>query len=806
MAKEIQSQSPPSSTANGITYSSSSSSPSLSMMLSSTNAFSLLSKGWREVRDSADADLQLMRKRANSVKNLASTFDREIENFLNNSAMSAFPVVSSSSSSSAFGNEIGIMKKLEPKISEFRRVYSAPEISRKVMERWGPAKAKLGMDLSAIKKAIVSEMDLDERELEMRRRRDRDRFREFYTEGEGEGSFGDWKPIRSLKSRFKEFEKRSSLELLIGFKNSELVEKLKASFQSLYKETDEAKDVPPLDVPELLASLVRQSEPFLDQIGVRKDLCDRVVENLYKCKSQHLWRLPSSQASDLVENDNHVDDLDMRIASVLQSTGHHYDGGFWTDFLKPETQESKRHVAIVTTASLPWMTGTAVNPLFRAAYLAKSAKQSVTLVVPWLCESDQELVYPNNLTFSSPEEQESYIRTWLEERIGFKADFKISFYPGKFSKERRSIFPAGDTSQFIPSKDADIAILEEPEHLNWYHHGKRWTDKFNHVVGIVHTNYLEYIKREKHGAIQAFFVNHVNNWVTRAYCDKVLRLSGATQDLPKSVICNVHGVNPKFLMIGEKIAEERSRGEQAFSKGAYFLGKMVWAKGYRELIDLMAKHKSDLGGFNLDVYGNGEDAVEVQRAAQKLDLNLNFLKGRDHADDALHKYKVFINPSISDVLCTATAEALAMGKFVVCADHPSNEFFRSFPNCLTYKTSEDFVNKVKEAMSKEPLPLTPEQMYNLSWEAATQRFMEYSDLDKILNDEDGGKRMRKSRSVPSFNEVIDGGLAFTHYVLTGNDFLRLCSGATPQTKDYDKQHCKDLKLVPPQAHKPVYGW
>ncbi|XP_013586465.1 PREDICTED: digalactosyldiacylglycerol synthase 1, chloroplastic [Brassica oleracea var. oleracea] len=806
MAKEIQSQSPPSPTTTGITFSSSSSSPSLSMMLSSTNAFSLLSKGWREVRDSADADLQLMRKRANSVKNLASTFDREIENFLNNSAMSAFPVVSSSPS--AFGNEIGIMKKLEPKISEFRRVYSAPEISRKVMERWGPAKAKLGIDLSAIKKAIVSEMDLDEREgvLEMRRRRDRDRFREFYAEGEGEGSFGDWKPIRSLKSRFKEFEKRSSLELLIGFKNSELVEKLKASFQSLYKETDEAKDVPPLDVPELLASLVRQSEPFLDQIGVRKDLCDRVVENLYKCKSQHLWRLPSAQTSDLVENDNHVDDLDMRIASVLQSTGHHYDGGFWTDFLKPETPDSKRHVAIVTTASLPWMTGTAVNPLFRAAYLAKSAKQSVTLVVPWLCESDQELVYPNKLTFSSPEEQESYIRTWLEERIGFKADFKISFYPGKFSKERRSIFPAGDTSQFIPSKDADIAILEEPEHLNWYHHGKRWTDKFNHVVGIVHTNYLEYIKREKHGAIQAFFVNHVNNWVTRAYCDKVLRLSGATQDLPKSVICNVHGVNPKFLMIGEKIAEESTRGEQAFSKGAYFLGKMVWAKGYRELIDLMAKHKSDLGSFNLDVYGNGEDAVEVQRAAQKLDLNLNFLKGRDHADDALHKYKVFINPSISDVLCTATAEALAMGKFVVCADHPSNEFFRSFPNCLTYKTSEDFVNKVKEAMSKEPLPLTPEQMYNLSWEAATQRFMEYSDLDKILNDEDGGKRMRKSRSVPSFDEVIDGGLAFTHYVLTGNDFLRLCSGATPKTKDYDKQHCKDLKLVPPQAHKPVYGW
>lgn len=97
------------------------------------------------------------------------------------------------------------------------------------------------------------------------------------------------------------------------------------------------------------------------------------------------------------------------------------------------------------------------------------------------------------------------------------------FFPllQQFTKERRSIIPAGDTSKFIPSKEADIAILEEPEHLNWYHHGNRWTDKFNHVVGVVHTNYLEYIKREKFGAFQAFLVKHINNIVARAYCDKV---------------------------------------------------------------------------------------------------------------------------------------------------------------------------------------------------------------------------------------------------------------------------------------------
>ena len=103
------------------------------------------------------------------------------------------------------------------------------------------------------------------------------------------------------------------------------------------------------------------------------------------------------------------------------------------------------------------------------------------------------------------------------------------------------------------------------------------------------------------------------------------------------MICNVHGVNPKFLEVGERIAAERESGQQSMSKGAYFLGKMVWAKGYRELIDLLPKHKTDLEGFKLDVYGNGEDSLEVQSAAKKLDLkNLNFHKGRDHADDSLH--------------------------------------------------------------------------------------------------------------------------------------------------------------------------
>ncbi|XP_031504053.1 digalactosyldiacylglycerol synthase 1, chloroplastic [Nymphaea colorata] len=755
-------------------------------------ALSFISRGWREVRDGAGADIRLMRARASSFRSLASSFEEELENLLTRPP-----------------SAVSLVKRLEPKLSEFRRAYSSPDFSAGVLGGWSPGSS--GFDFSGLRSALGVEdengraiVELDERPVRRRR---------VSWKGEAEESSKEWEPIRLLKLRLKEFEHKASSSNLRGI---ELIEKFRKGLETINKDTSNSKEVAPLDVSELLAYLVKQSGPIFDQLGLRRDMCDKLVDALRsRRKDQLVLNTVSTGELPILsqeENEKISDELDCRVSSVLQSTGYCYDGALWTDAMNKDTDTRKPHVAIVTTASLPWMTGTAINPLFRAAYLAKSAQQNVTLLVPWLCKSDQQLVYPDNLTFNSPIEQEAYIRKWLEARIGFKADFQISFYPGKFHKERRSIIPAGDTSQFISSREADIAILEEPEHLNWYHHGKRWTDKFNYVVGVVHTNYLEYIKREKNGALQAFFVKHINNLVARAYCNKVLRLSAATQDLPKSVVCNVHGVNPKFLKVGEKLAADRELGQKVFSKGAYFLGKMVWAKGYRELIDLLSKHRTDLDGFNLDVYGNGEDSNEVQSTARRLNLNMNFLKGRDHADDTLHGYKIFINPSVSDVLCTATAEALAMGKFVICADHPSNEFFRAFPNCLTYRTSEEFVERVKEAMARDPLPLTAEQRYNLSWEAATQRFIEYAELGKFLNNSEksssrkGPGRMTKSISMPSLSDIVDGSLAFSHYCLTGNELLRLSTGAMPKTRDYSEEHCMDLHLLPPQVENPIYGW
>lgn len=71
--------------------------------------------------------------------------------------------------------------------------------------------------------------------------------------------------------------------------------------------------------------------------------------------------------------------------------------------------------------------------------------------------------------------------------------------------------------------------------------------------------------------------------------------------------------------------------------------------------------------------------------------------------------------------------------------------------------------------------------------------MVYSDLNKVLSSEMSmgwrhQKGIGKSASIPNLDEMVDGGQAFAHNCLTRNEFLRLCTGVIPKTRDYDKQH------------------
>ena len=104
-----------------------------------------------------------------------------------------------------------------------------------------------------------------------------------------------------------------------------------------------------------------------------------------------------------------------------------------------------RHFTVVTTASLPWMTGTSVNPTLRSAYLARALpRSSVTLLLPWLPASQQGCVFPKGVSFESPRQQEEHVREWIRQRTGFDPPgLRITWYHARYCPVMKSIFPYG---------------------------------------------------------------------------------------------------------------------------------------------------------------------------------------------------------------------------------------------------------------------------------------------------------------------------------------------------------------------------
>lgn len=327
-----------------------------------------------------------------------------------------------------------------------------------------------------------------------------------------------------------------------------------------------------------------------------------------------------------------------------------------------------------------------------------------------------------------------------------------------------------------------------------------------------YTDYKEYASGEYHGLWTAPAVQLMSAAMVRAYCHQVIKLSAVLQTYAheKEFTSNVHGVRSDFLDEGMRRARGDSLtvGTAEESVKAYFVGKLLWAKGLDIMLELEDYYRQCTGDyFPIHIYGSGPDEKDIIRAfhgrrrrddslpifnntadvdlrlggarvtsndtdvedsrmvegeplsendhstsnswrlTKKAKLKLETLRRKvDEVDlpkslaefrknpvpaefpgridhGALRNYSIFVNPSVSEVLCTTTAEALSMGKFAIIPVHPSNTFFMKFPNCLPYRNKFEFVANLRWAMTHDPEPLTPELVREFTWEAATERFI-----------------------------------------------------------------------------------
>ena len=170
----------------------------------------------------------------------------------------------------------------------------------------------------------------------------------------------------------------------------------------------------------------------------------------------------------------------------------------------------------------------------------------------------------------------------------------------------------------------------------------------------------------------------------------------------------LNGVDGRFL---ERVA----RGP-----GFYFLGRLLRGRGLLQLHRLMAA----LSPRRLDVFGTGPDEEELKVECP----NFNWRGLASHAE-LLNGgfYRCFVNPSLSEVRCSATAEALAAGCFALLPRHERNDVFAWHPNALFFFDGDSFREAWHRAVTTEPQILAErEREAFVDWDLATGRFVEAS--------------------------------------------------------------------------------
>lgn len=312
------------------------------------------------------------------------------------------------------------------------------------------------------------------------------------------------------------------------------------------------------------------------------------------------------------------------------------------------------------------------------------------LAMPWLDRTSQIRLWGKE-RFKTPQEQEDWIRQEAL-HMGVPPLPDIFFFRGVFSKATFSIFVTSDPYQAVPK--SRYYVVEEPEHMGWLPcitpRRKLDTEK---VLGIVMTNFGYYIRRPKRPdrALFAAIVEWRHKKLMRKYSDVIAPLSPAIDldGLDHPVIHQqVTGVLDRFKSVPPVTQAQKS---------VYFMGRLVWDKA----VDVVIESAQRLE-IPMDIYGEGPDQKAMEKQAQAIKAPVTFMGPSFSPWLDIEPYRVFFNPSLSEVLCTTTAEALVAGRHVVIPACPANTPFYDLPNVHVYQDESGIEDALKAALASLP--------------------------------------------------------------------------------------------------------
>lgn len=361
--------------------------------------------------------------------------------------------------------------------------------------------------------------------------------------------------------------------------------------------------------------------------------------------------------------------------------------------------------AVLTSAALPWMTGPSFISLWHACGLAALGYRVVYLF-PWLDSASQKLLW-GEARFADFGEQVA----WLEKEVQEFGDYRLPEcrpYRARFARTMGSIVPLEDVYRAAPP--ARCLIASEPEHLCWYPMtGGRSRIRAARTVGLCMTDYETYIRMSglpfpRH---LARLVSFLHGRALRLRIDLPLSLSPALT-LPGITmpVERITGVMPGYARV-PLVSDD--------TKGIYFLGSFLWEKGLADLAAIAAR-----SGRPIDVIGGGRDEAAFRTLAGEMKAPLHFFGPNRRFWEDIGGYRVMVNPSRSEILCTATADALVAGRHVVLPDCPGNRPFKAYPNAHFYEDLDGASAALEKAVTTLPEPPVVARR-DFDWKSACDR-------------------------------------------------------------------------------------